>query len=255
MTAARKTIDLNCDAGESFGRWRLGDDEALFTIVTSASVACGYHAGDPATIEATIRAAKARGVAVGAHPSYPDLSGFGRRSMAMSAADVEAMVVYQIGAVEAIARANGVRLAHVKPHGALYNDAAMDPRLADAIASAALRCGGLPLFGLAGSALMHAARDAGLSGIAEAFCDRAYEGDGTLRRRELPGSVIADPAAAARQAVDICTKGRASAFDGTEVALAADTLCIHGDTRGAVAIATAVRSALESAGVRIAAPA
>jgi len=246
-------IDLNCDAGESFGVWRLGDDAAIFEHVTSANIACGYHAGDPSTMEAAVLAAKRRGVAVGAHPSYPDLPGFGRRSMRVAPADVEAMVLYQIGALEAIARANGVRLAHVKPHGALYNDAAKDRVLAGAIAAAVRRAGGLRLVGLAGSALRDAAHDAGVAFAAEGFCDRTYEADGSLRARSNPDAVVSDPDAAARQAVGIAVRGVARTGDGVEIALRADTLCIHGDTPGAVAIARAVRSALERAGVRVAA--
>jgi 5-oxoprolinase (ATP-hydrolysing) subunit A len=247
-------IDLNSDVGESYGRWKLGDDAAVLAVVTSANVACGFHAGDPLTIEETVRLAKENGVAVGAHPSYPDLAGFGRRTMKMPAAEIEAAVIYQIGALAAIAAAHGVRLAHVKPHGALYNDAAKDRRLADAIASAVKRCGALPLVGLAGSSLVEAANAAGLRAIREAFCDRAYEGDGTLRDRSLAGAVIADGEAAARQAVSIAVHGRVRPYDGDELEITADTLCIHGDTPGAASIAAAVRVALERAGVIVAPP-
>jgi UPF0271 protein len=246
-------VDLNGDVGESFGIWRLGDDARILGFVTSANIACGFHAGDPATIDATVREATRRGVAVGAHPSYPDLAGFGRRSMRLSPAEVEAAVLYQIGAVEAIARANGVRLSHVKPHGALYNDAADDRELADAIASAVLRAGDYRLVGLAGSALIDAARDAGVRSASEGFCDRAYGADGRLRPRRLAGALLSDPAVAARQALDIATRGCVRVEGGAEIALRADTLCIHGDTPGAVEIAQAVRAALESAGVRVAA--
>jgi len=249
------SIDLNCDVGESFGAWRLGDDAALFDFVTSANVACGYHAGDPATIEATIAAAAKRGVAIGAHPSYPDLAGFGRRSMQMSPRDVEAMVLYQIGAIEAIARANGAALRHVKPHGALYNDASRNRAIADAIASAVRRFGSLRLVGLAGSALIQAARAAGVPAVREGFCDRAYEPDGSLRPRTLPDAVLTSPDDAARQAVAIAVRHRAQAHDGSAVDVSADTLCIHGDTPAAASIARAVREALHRAGVRVAAPA
>jgi len=246
-------VDLNCDAGESFGPWRMGDDENILELVTSVNVACGFHAGDPATMEATVRAAKRRGVAIGAHPSYPDLAGFGRRSMRVEPAEIETLVLYQIGALEAIARANGVRLTHVKPHGALYNDAASDRALADAIASAARRAGGLRLFGLAGSSLIDAARSAGIPFAAEGFCDRTYDVDGRLRSRAKSGALITDPAAAARQSVEIVVKGMASVDGGRAVAIHVDTLCVHGDTPGAADIARAVREALESAGVRVAA--
>ena len=246
-------IDLNSDVGESFGAWRMGDDLAVLDVVTSANVACGYHAGDPAVIEATVRAARDRGVAVGAHPSYPDLAGFGRRTMRVAPADLEAMVLYQIGAVETIARANGVRLTHVKPHGALYNDAARDRVLADAIVAALTRAGRLRLFGLAGSVLVDAARAAGIPFASEGFCDRAYGDDGRLRSRDSAGSVISDPVAAARQAVDIAVRGRVRVGGDREIDVHADTLCIHGDTPGAAEIARVVRTALESAGVRVAA--
>jgi len=246
-------VDLNCDAGESFGPWRMGDDANILEHVTSVNVACGFHAGDPATMEATVLAAKRRGVAVGAHPSYPDLAGFGRRSMRVEPAEVVTLLLYQIGALETIARSNGVRLTHVKPHGALYNDAAGDRALADAIVSAVQRAGNLRLFGLAGSNLIEAARAAGIPWAAEGFCDRAYDVDGRLRSRTKNGAVIADPAAAARQSVDIVVKGRAPVDGSAGVALHVDTLCVHGDTPDAAGIARAVRTALEGAGVRVAA--
>lgn len=249
--ADRPTIDLNCDAGESYGIWRMGDDDALFDVVTSANIACGFHAGDASTIEAAIRKAAAKGLAVGAHPSYPDLVGFGRRSMAMRPAEVEAILVYQIGAVDAIARANGVRLTHVKPHGALYNDAVRDRALADAIASAVRRTTSARLIGLANSALIDAAYAAGIPSAAEGFCDRRYRADGSLVPRTDDG-LNADPVAAARQAVGIATSGVVKAVDGSEVRVAAQTLCIHGDTPHAAEIARVVRSGLEGAGVRVA---
>jgi UPF0271 protein len=227
----------------------------LLDVVTSANIACGFHAGDPATIAAIVRAAKSRRVSIGAHPSYPDLDGFGRTSMSLDPADVEMIVLYQIGAIGAIARAHGATLTHVKPHGALYNDAARDRCLADAIASAVRRFKDVALFGLAGSALVDAARAANVKVLREGFCDRVYERDGSLRSRTLPGAVIDDPAAAAKQAVGIATRGETRAADGATVNVAADTLCIHGDTPGALAIARAVRAALEASGVQIIAPA
>ena len=245
-------IDLNADVGESLGPWPMGDDERLIPLVTSANVACGFHAGDPATIERTIRLAAASGVAVGAHPGYPDLAGFGRRDMAMAPADLEAAIVYQVGAVAAFARDAGVALRHVKPHGALYNAAAADPTLAETIARAVRRCSSeLVLFGLAGSALLDAGRAAGLAVAAEAFPDRAYEPDGRLRSRSQAGAVIADSGEVARRALAMATTGRIEAWDGATVALAADTLCLHGDTPGAVEHARAVRAALEAAGVTL----
>jgi UPF0271 protein len=244
-------IDLNCDAGESFGVWRLGDDDALFEVVTSANIACGFHAGDPSTIEAAIRKAASRGLAIGAHPSYPDLVGFGRRTIRMRPDEVESAVVYQIGALDAIARANGVRLAHVKPHGALYNDASRDRALADAIASAVRRCTSARLVGLAGSALIDSGHAVGVPTAGEAFCDRTYERDGSLTPRSSPGSVISDPAAAAGQAIDIVLRRRVRAVDGSDLPVDAQTICVHGDTPGAAEVARVVRSSLESAGVRV----
>lgn len=233
-------IDLNCDMGESFGAWRMGDDETLLDIVTSANIACGFHAGDPSVMDATVKAALLRRVAIGAHPSYPDLAGFGRRSMQIAPDELERVVLYQIGALAAIAAANGGKLAHVKPHGALYNDAAKDRALADAIASAIKRHDAtLILIGLADSALTEAGRAAGLATAAEGFCDRAYEADGTLRARAKPGAVFTDPVQAAEQAMKLAQSGRIQ------------TLCIHGDTPGAAAIARAVRAALEKSGATI----
>ena len=247
-------IDLNCDAGESFGAWQMGDDDALFESVTSANIACGFHAGDSSTIEATVRAAERHGVAIGAHPSYPDLQGFGRRSMRVTPDEAASFVLYQIGALQAIARANGARVGHVKPHGALYNDAARDPALAAAIAAATHRAGGLRLVGLAGSAFEAAAKTEGVAFVPEAFCDRAYGDDGHLVPRSVAGSVHTDPAAAAAQAVEIALHGRVRSSSGKSIAVEAATVCIHGDTPGAAEIARAVRAALERAGVRVAAP-
>ncbi|MDQ2809635.1 MAG: LamB/YcsF family protein [Chloroflexota bacterium] len=242
-------IDLNADMGESFGRWSLGADAALLPLVTSANIACGFHAGDPGVMAQTVAAAAVAGVAVGAHPGYPDLAGFGRRNLDMSAVDLEAAVLYQIGALAAFARAAGVAVVHVKPHGALYNRAAVDAAVAEPIARAVRRFSAdLILVGLAGSLLLAAGESVGLPVAAEAFADRAYEADGTLRDRRLPGAVLSTPAAAAAQAVAIA-QGRLHAHDGTLLPLTAATLCIHGDTPDAVAYATTVRAALDAAGV------
>jgi UPF0271 protein len=236
-----KTIDLNCDIGESYGAWRMGDDRALLDLVTSANVACGFHAGDPSTIDATVRGAAQRNVAIGAHPSYPDLAGFGRRSMALAADDVEAAVLYQIGALAGFARAYGTKLTHVKPHGALYNDAARNATLAAAIARAVARFDPqLVLVGLPESALLQAGKAEKLQVAAEGFCDRGYEPDGSLRPRSKPGAVFTDPEQAAKQAVALASRGTVQ------------TLCIHGDTPGAPAIALAVCAALRGAGFTIA---
>ncbi len=249
-------MDLNADLGESFGRWVLGDDERLVEHITSANVACGFHAGDYAVMEKTVALCRDAGVAVGAQPGYPDLAGFGRRAMQLAPDEVESMVRYQIGALEAFCRANGVEMQHVKPHGALYNSAAADPALAAAIARATAKFStDLLLFGLASSVPMaEAAADAGLRFVPEAFADRRYLGDGSLQQRSVPGSVISDPAQAAAQARSIAVDGGVDADDGTRVAISAESICCHGDTPGAVEIASAVRRSLEDAGMTVAAP-
>lgn len=247
-------IDLNADVGESLGPWPMGDDDRLVPLVTSVNVACGAHAGDPATIERTVRLAARNGVAVGAHPGYPDLVGFGRRDLDMAPDELEASIVYQVGAVAAFARAEGVELRHVKPHGALYNRAARDPVVAAVIARAVRRVAPASvLVGLAGSGMLDAGRAEGLAVAAEAFADRAYEADGSLRSRRLDGALLQGPEAAAAQAVSIVRDGVVRSHAGTDVAVRADTLCIHGDTPGAATIAAAVREALEGAGVTVAA--
>jgi len=248
-------IDLNADVGESFGTWSLGEDEALIPHVTSVNVACGAHAGDPRTIDRTIALAVEHGVAVGAHPGYPDLAGFGRRAMDLSPDEIEGSVLYQVAAVSGFARAHGTALRHVKAHGALYNRAARDEAAAAAIARAVRRLDPtLALVGLAGSALLTAGREAGLAVLAEAFADRAYEPDGSLRGRHHPDALLDDPEATARQAVRIACEGRVTAVDGSDLAVAADTLCVHGDAPGAAARAAAVRQALATAGVEVVAP-
>jgi 5-oxoprolinase (ATP-hydrolysing) subunit A len=246
-------IDVNADVGEGFGAWTMGQDADLLALVTSANVACGFHAGDPAVMDRTVAAAARAGVALGAHPGYPDLRGFGRRPMSAAPEEVETDVLYQVGALLAFARAHGARLVHVKPHGALYNQAALDEELARAVARGTARAGrDLILVGLAGSEAMRRAAEAeGLRFAAEAFADRAYNDDGTLRSRRLPGAVITDPEAAARQAVAIARDGRVRSAEGAEVRLRADTLCVHGDTPGAVANARAVGQALRAAGIAL----
>jgi UPF0271 protein len=247
-------VDLNADVGESVGPWPMGDDERLIPLMTSVNVACGAHAGDPLTIDRTVRAAVANGVAVGAHPGYPDLLGFGRRDLDMAPDELEASLVYQIGAVAAFARAAGSPLRHVKPHGALYNLAAREPSVAATIARAVARVSGeLVLVGLAGSELTAAASDAGLASAAEAFADRAYEADGTLRSRRGPGALLESPEVAAAQALSIVRDGCVKSHDGQLVAVRADTICIHGDTPVAAEFAKAIRAALTDAGVTIAA--
>lgn len=248
-------IDLNADVGESFGPWAMGEDEELVPLVSSVNVAAGFHAGDPGTIERTIALAVRHGAAVGAHPGYPDLAGFGRRDLDLSPAEVEASVLYQVGAVAAFARAAGTELRHVKAHGALYNRAARDPDTARAVAAACRRFSrDVVLVGLAGSELLAAGIEAGLVVAAEAFADRTYEGDGSLRARRHADAVLDDPAAAAAQAVAIARDGTVPACDGTLLRLRADTLCVHGDRPGAAARARAVRDALVAAGVAIRPP-
>ena len=248
-------MDLNADLGESFGRWSLGDDERLVVHITSANLACGFHAGDFRVMESTVAMCRRVGVAVGAQPGYPDLVNFGRRPLPFDADEVESLVRYQIGALEAFCRAHGVEMQHVKPHGALYNPAAADPSLADAIARATAKFSSdLALFGLASSEPMaSAAAEMGLRFVPEAFADRRYLADGSLQPRSEPGSLITDPAEAAARAVSIAVEGRVSAADGSPVELRAESICCHGDTPGAVEIAAAVRVALEGHGVTVAA--
>jgi UPF0271 protein len=246
-------IDLNCDMGESYGRYSLGSDEALMPHITSANVACGYHASDPLVMDRTVRLAVEHGVAIGAHPGYPDLQGFGRRDMALGPDEVQAMTLYQIGALAAFARACGSDLAHVKPHGALYNQAARELDLARAIVRAVSSFSrDLIIVGLANSEIVTAAEVAGQPVAREAFADRAYEAGGALRSRRLPGAVLTDPDQAAQQALSIARDGFVTAYTGEPVPVQADTLCVHGDTPTALPIVQAIRHALGAAGVRVA---
>jgi 5-oxoprolinase (ATP-hydrolysing) subunit A len=245
-------IDLNCDCGESFGAWTIGADAAILAHVTSANIACGAHAGDPDVMRRTVRLARDLGVAVGAHPGFPDLQGFGRRALGMAPDEVGNSVLAQIGALYAIARAEGVALTHVKPHGALYNEAARTPALAEAVARAvAAFSRELILVGLAGSELIAAGHAAGLRVAREAFADRAYEADGSLRARRLPGALIEDNQRALAQALSIARDGSALTLDGVQVPVAADTICLHGDTPGAAARAQFLRQGLLAAGVEV----
>jgi len=248
-------VDVNCDSGESFGAWRLGQDEALLAHMTSASVACGFHAGDPSVMRRTVRLARHHGVAVGAHPGLPDLVGFGRRAMEITPEEAYDLVVYQVGALAAVAHTEAVPLRHVKPHGALYNMAARQPALADAIARAVRDVDArLTLFGLAGSCLTAAGRAHGLHTVDEVFPERGYAADGALLPRSHPEATIHDPTVAADRAVRMVRDGCVRSADGTEVALVAGTLCIHGDAPNAVAIAQAIRAALDANGITVAAP-
>jgi 5-oxoprolinase (ATP-hydrolysing) subunit A len=245
-------IDLNCDAGEAFGPWPMGDDEALIPLVSSVSVACGAHAGDPLVMRRTVELAARHGVAVGAHPGYPDLQGFGRRALGMSPSEAGLWTLAQIGALDGVARSVGVRLQHVKPHGALYNAAADDEALAEAIARAVHTYdAALVLVARAGSTQARVGRALGLRVAEEAFADRGYDAQGRLLARSAPGALVAQPAEAAQRALGMVREGGVKAGDGTWVQLRAATLCIHSDTPGASRVAAAVRQALEEAGVRL----
>jgi UPF0271 protein len=248
-------IDLNGDVGESFGAYEIGHDAALIPILTSVNIACGFHAGDPGVMRATVALAREHGTAVGAHPGFPDLVGFGRREMKATPREVEDLVAYQIGALAAIAAAQGVRLAHVKPHGALYNMAARDVDLADAIARAIAAVDpSLALFGLPGSQSLEAAQRHKVRAVSEAFADRAYRRDGSLVPRNEPGAVIDDEQIVVTRAVAIARERMVIAADGTRVALDVQTICVHGDTPGAAVLASRIRKALNDAGVQVRAP-
>ncbi len=245
-------MDLNSDLGESLGAWRMGDDAAMLDIVSSANVACGFHGGDPAGILQTLRAAQQRGVTVGAHVSYPDLIGFGRRNMDVASSDLVASVIYQIGALQGLARVAGTEVRYVKPHGALYNTIAHDRRQAhDVITAIRAIDPGLVLVALAGSPLIAWARDAGLTVVAEAFADRGYTPEGALVSRREPGAVLHDVDQIAERMLTLVRDGVVRAVDGSDVRIAADSICVHGDSPGAVAIARHLRQRFEQEGVRI----
>jgi len=247
-------VDLNCDMGEGFGCYSLGADEEVMPLVSSANIACGFHASDPGTMHRTVRLAKRHGVAVGAHPSFPDLVGFGRRHLAASPDEVRDDVLYQVGALWAFCRAEGVTLAHVKAHGALYNAAARDLPTALAIAEAVRAVDpGLWLVCLSGSALVEAARRTGLRHVEEVFADRAYARDGALVPRTSAGAVIHDAVRVEERALKMVRDGTVEALGGGEVAIRAGTLCVHGDTPGAVSLVRAIRGRLEREGVEVAA--
>ncbi len=245
-------IDLNADLGESFGVYVLGDDAALMRSLTSASIAAGFHAGDPSVMRAAIRLAKTSGVAVGAHPGFPDLAGFGRRELSVSPSEAEDLVLYQVAAVAGVAAAEGVRLQHVKPHGALYNMAARDLPLATAVARAVATIDrSLVLFGPPGSALLTAARTMGLVVAAEGFADRAYRPDGSLAPRSEPGALVQDPGRVLDRAIRMVKDRTVVALDGSVWPLEVDTLCVHGDTPGAAALAAHLRAGLGACGITV----
>ena len=251
---SKKCVDLNSDVGESFGAYTVGHDVHLMSSITSANIACGYHAGDPSVMRATVRRAVEHTVAIGAHPGFPDLVGFGRRPLRASPAEVEDLVLYQIGALSGIVAAEGGRLSHVKPHGALYNMASEERPLAEAVARAVRAFdGGLVLFGLSGSCLLDAGQAAGLTIASEGFADRAYQPNGTLVSRATQGAVIDDVQRVVQRAVGMVTTGTVTAVNGEPIPVHADTICVHGDTPGAVELAASLRAGLEAAGVGIAA--
>jgi UPF0271 protein len=246
-------IDLNADIGESFGIYSAGSDELLLRTITSGSIACGFHAGDPSVMRRTVRMAARAGVAVGAHPGFPDLVGFGRREMDVAPRDIADLVLYQIGALSAIAKAEGIALRHVKPHGALYNMSARRADIAEAIARAvAAFDDALLLIGLPGSELLSAGTRLGLQTAAEAFADRSYEPDGSLTPRHLGDSVLSEPGRAAERAVRMVRDGKVVARDGSTLTMKVDTICVHGDTPDAAELAAAVRFGLEQSGVTVA---
>ena len=251
--APARAIDLNADLGEA-----AGDDEAMLDVVTSANIACGFHAGDPATMWHTVQAAVARRIAIGAHVGYPDLAGFGRRAMDMASGDLTAAVLYQLGALDGLCRAAGSRVRYVKPHGALYNRIVHDEVQAGAVLDAVASYHGtghdapLAVMGLPGSAALHLAAARGLPTIAEAFADRAYASDATLVPRSEPGAVLSDPVQVAARAVGMVRQGSTVAITGEQVVIEARSLCLHGDSPGAVEMARAVRAALDAAGIELA---
>jgi 5-oxoprolinase (ATP-hydrolysing) subunit A len=245
-------VDLNSDLGEGFGIWTLGDDDALLDIVTSANVACGFHAGDPNILRRVCEKAVSRGVVIGAQVSYQDLAGFGRRSMDVDAATLTNDVIYQIAALDGFARVAGSKVRYVKPHGALYNRTVHDQDQAAAVVAALIAYDpSLPLLGLPGSALLRVADKAGLRTVTEAFADRGYTAQATLVPRSQPGALLHDPAEVAQRMVGMLITGRVLSVDGVEIAVSARSICVHGDTPGAVAMAVAVRKALAEAGVEI----
>jgi UPF0271 protein len=249
-----KKIDLNCDMGESYGAWKMGADAEVMPYITSANIAAGFHAGDPATIRKTVKLAVDHGVAIGAHPSLPDLMGFGRRAMKVSPQDMYDLVVYQAGAVEAFARAAGAKLHHIKCHGALYNMAAVDEGLSDAMARAAKDLGNVKLYVLSNSLMMKVAQSKGVPVYGEVFADRGYADDGTLTPRDKPGAMIVDPQQSVKQALGMIEEGVVVSLSGKRVPVAPDTLCLHGDQPGAVTFAQTLRKVFKEKGIAVAAP-
>ena len=249
------TLDINCDMGESYGAWSIGNDSAVMPLITSANIACGFHGGDPATIRKTVALAVQAKVAVGAHPSLPDLVGFGRRTMQITAQEMYDLVLYQAGAVAAFAHAAGVPLHHVKCHGALYNMAATDEGLSIAMVRAVKDLGGrVLLYALAGSKMVAAAQQLGLGVVQEVFADRAYEDNGTLRPRSLTGAMIEDETFAVARVIEMVQHGQVQSYAGKPITVSAGTVCLHGDQPGALKFATTLRQACTKHGITVAAP-
>ncbi|GEO06881.1 UPF0271 protein YcsF [Adhaeribacter aerolatus] len=244
------TVDLNCDMGESFGAYTIGQDEEILDYVTSANIACGFHGGDPVVMQKTVKLALAKNVAIGAHPGLPDLAGFGRREIAISPAEAYTMVVYQIGALWAFVKAEGGQLHHIKPHGALYNMAAVNSNLSEAIAEAVYKINPeLIIYGLAHSELIKAGKRLGLKTAQEVFADRTYRADGTLTPRQLPNALITDPEEAARQVIRLVKEGVVKSMDQIDIVMVADTVCLHGDGPHTLAFARLIKEALLQEGV------
>ncbi|MFC8688654.1 LamB/YcsF family protein [Brevibacillus porteri] len=249
-----KSVDVNCDMGESFGAYRIGNDQAILRYISSANVACGFHAGDPGTMRKTVQMALEAGVAIGAHPGFADLVGFGRRNMEISPEEAYDLVVYQIGALQAFVRAEGGTMHHVKPHGALYNMAATRPALAESIALAIYKVNPeLVLYGLAGSELTRAGEKIGLATAHEVFADRTYQQDGSLTPRSQPNAMITDPQQSLQQVIRMVSEGLVLTQQGVDIPIQADSICIHGDGAHALEFAQSIREALTGAGITIAA--
>lgn len=247
------TVDLNCDLGESFGAYKIGMDEKILSLVSSANIACGFHAGDPDVMERTVKLCAENGVMAGAHPGFPDLQGFGRRNLAVSPKEAKNMILYQIGALDAFCKSKGIVLQHVKPHGALYNMAAKDALLAEAICQGIYEYNPkLILLGLAGSVMLTEARKIGLPCASEVFADRAYEDDGSLVARSKPGAMISDENEAVRRVVGMIKNGTVESISGKSIRLCPDSVCVHGDSEKALLFVQKIRDTLEKEGVKIA---
>ncbi len=248
-----KYIDLNCDMGESFGAYKIGMDEEVIKLITSANIACGFHAGDPNVMDRTVAMAKAHGVGVGVHMGYPDLLGFGRRDMDISRDDLINYIIYQMGALDAFCRKHGVEIQHVKSHGSMGNMSFVNHTVADAVTEAvSIALPEAKLFVIAGTEVHRVAEEKGVSIVREVFADRAYTKEGTLVSRKVPGAVIKDPEVAAQNVLDMVLHGKVKTIDGETLAIEAESICVHGDTEGALAIVRRVKEKLEEAGVKIA---